>query len=126
MTIFTHVVIGTNNLEQARNFYDGVLGTLGIKRVMNLDTASLWGTEGPQFMVTKPGNGLPATYANGGTISFVAPSRDAVHAFHEAALKLGAKDEGGPGPRAFTPTSYAAYVRDLDGNKICTYCFAPA
>lgn len=126
MTIFTHVVIGTNDLERARNFYDEVLGTLGIKRVMNLDAASLWGTDAPAFMVTRPGNGLPATYANGGTISFAAPSRAAVHAFHQAALTLGAQDEGEPGPRSFTPTAYAAYVRDPDGNKICTYCFAPA
>lgn len=126
MTIFTHVVIGTNDLERARNFYDEVLGTLGVKRVMNLDTASLWGTDGPAFMVTKPGNGLPSTYANGGTISFAAPTRAAVHAFHQAALTLGALNEGEPGPRSFTPTAYAAYVRDPDGNKICTYCFAPA
>lgn len=126
MSIFTHVVVGTNDLERARTFYDAVLQTVGVKRVMNLDSASLWGSEGPEFMVTKPGNGLPSTYANGGTVSFAAPSRAAVHAFHEAALAHGAKDEGQPGPRQFTPTSYAAYVRDPDGNKICTYCFAPA
>lgn len=126
MTIFTHVVVGTNDLERARAFYDRLLDTLAIKRVMNLETASLWGTESPAFMVTQPGNGLPATYANGGTISFAAPSRAAVDAFHEVALSLGAKDEGAPGPRSFTPTAYAAYVRDPDGNKICTYCFAPA
>ena len=126
MAIFTHVVIGTNDVARARTFYDSVLGTLGIKRVMNLDDASLWGTEGPEFMVTKPGNGLPATYANGGTISFAAPSRAAVHEFHEAALANGARDEGAPGPRSFTPTAYAAYIRDPDGNKLCAYCFAPA
>ncbi len=126
MTIFTHVVIGTNDLERARNFYDKVLGTLGVQRVMNLERASLWGADVPAFMVTEPGNGLPATYANGGTISFAAPNRAAVHAFHETALKLGALDEGEPGPRSFTPTAYAAYVRDPDGNKICTYCFASA
>lgn len=126
MAIFTHVVIGTNDVARARTFYDSVLGTLGIKRVMNLDSASLWGTEGPEFMVTKPGNGLPATYANGGTISFAAPSRAAVHQFHEAALANGARDEGAPGPRSFTPTAYAAYIRDPDGNKLCAYCFAPA
>jgi catechol 2,3-dioxygenase-like lactoylglutathione lyase family enzyme len=126
MAIFTHVVVGTNDVARARSFYDAVLGTLGIKRVMNLDNASLWGIEGPEFMVTKPGNGLPSTYANGGTISFAAPNRAAVHKFHEAALANGGKDEGAPGPRAFTPTAYAAYVRDPDGNKICSYCFAPA
>lgn len=126
MAIFTHVVVGTNDVERARAFYDSVLGTLGLKRVMNFDAASLWGVDAPEFMVTKPGNGQPATHANGGTISFAAPSRAAVHAFHAAALALGGKDEGAPGPRPFTPTAYAAYVRDPDGNKICTYCFLPA
>ncbi len=124
MAIFTHVVIGSNDLERSRKFYDSVLATLGLKRVMNLDSASLWGAEGPEFMVTKPGNGQPATFANGGTISFAASSRAAVREFHKAALALGGKDEGQPGPRSFTPTAYAAYVRDPDGNKICSYCFA--
>lgn len=54
MAIFSHIVVGTNDLERARAFYDGVLGALGISRVMNLDTASLWGVDGPEFMVTKP------------------------------------------------------------------------
>ena len=53
-----------------------------------------------------------------------APTRAAVHRFHEAALANGGTCEGAPGPRKFTPTSYAAYVRDPDGNKLCTYCFA--
>ncbi len=124
MAIFTHVVVGSNDLERSRKFYDGLLATLGLKRVMNMEAASLWGAEGPEFMVTKPGNGQAATHANGGTISFSAPSRTAVHKFHEFALANGGKDEGAPGPRNFTPTAYAAYVRDPDGNKICTYCFA--
>ena len=58
--------------------------------------------------------------------SFVAPSRDAVHKFHEAGIANGGTDEGLPGPRTFTPTAYAAYLRDPCGNKICAYCFAPA
>lgn len=126
MSIFTHVVLGTNDVEKARKFYDNTLGTLGLKRVMDFeDRASLWGKDSPEFMVTKPGNGQPATYANGGTLSFAAPSRAAVHEFHKAALANGGSDEGAPGPRSFTPTAYAAYVRDPDGNKLCTYCFAP-
>lgn len=124
MAIFTHVVVGTNDLQRSRSFYDSVLATLMLKRVMNMENASLWGNEGPEFMVTKPGNGLPATYANGGTISFAAESRAAVKAFHAAALSNGGKDEGQPGPRSFTPTAYAAYVRDPDGNKLAAYCFA--
>jgi hypothetical protein len=47
-----------------------------------------------------------------------------VRAFHDAALATGGKDEGAPGPRAFSPTAYAAYVRDPVGNKLCAYCFA--
>jgi predicted lactoylglutathione lyase len=90
----------------------------------NGDTMSIWGADAPEFMVTKPANGQPASYANGGTIGFAAPTRAAVHAFHEAALANGGTDEGAPGPRSFTPTAYGASVRDLDGNKICTYCFA--
>jgi catechol 2,3-dioxygenase-like lactoylglutathione lyase family enzyme len=127
MAIFTHVVVGTNDVSRARKFYDATLATLGIKRVMDFgDNASLWGIDGPEFMVTKPGNGQPACHANGGTISFAAPSRAAVNEFHKVALANGATDEGLPGPRAFTPTAYAAYVRDADGNKLATYCFAPA
>jgi hypothetical protein len=70
-----------------------------------------------------PANGLPATWGNGGTVSFVAPSRAAVAKFHKEALALGAKDEGAVGPRSWHPTAYAGYLRDLDGNKICAYCF---
>ncbi|MGH8238317.1 MAG: VOC family protein [Steroidobacteraceae bacterium] len=77
-------------------------------------------------MVMRPLDGLPATPANGGTIGFAAPSRKAVHEFHQAALANGGTDEGAPGPRAhIAPTAYAAYVRDADGNKICTFCYLP-
>ncbi len=65
----------------------------------------------------------PATHANGGTISFTAPSRAAVAAFHQAALAAGGKDEGAVGPRGWKPDAYAGYVRDLDGNKLAAYCF---
>jgi catechol 2,3-dioxygenase-like lactoylglutathione lyase family enzyme len=125
MAIFTHIVLGTNDIEKARKFYDTTLATLGIKRVMNMENASLWGKEGPEFMVTRPANGKPASAANGGTIGFAAPDRKAVHAFHEAALAAGGTCEGPPGPRSFTPTAYAAYVRDLDGNKLTAYTFVP-
>ena len=65
MAIFTHVVLGTNDIDKARKFYDSTLGALGLKRVMNMENASLWGKDGPEFMVTKPANGQPATPANG-------------------------------------------------------------
>jgi catechol 2,3-dioxygenase-like lactoylglutathione lyase family enzyme len=123
MAIFTHVTVGTNNLEKARQFYDAVLAPLGLKRLKDFgDGGSCWGQTTEEFMVLKPANGQPATAANGGTISFEAPSRAAVAAFHKAALDQGGKDEGAVGPRSFWPHAYAGYVRDLDGNKLACYC----
>ena len=90
MAIFTHVAIGTNDIAKARAFYDGVLGPLGYKRVADFsDGGSAWGETAPEFFVLKPANGQPATFANGGTVSFVAPNRAAVAAFHKAALAAG-------------------------------------
>jgi catechol 2,3-dioxygenase-like lactoylglutathione lyase family enzyme len=125
MTIFTHVVVGTNDLEKSKKFYDATLGALGLKYIGPMGAnGAMYGKDGPEFMITKPANGKAATFANGGTLGFAAPNRKAVHAFHAAALKNGGTCEGKPGPRSFTPTAYAAYARDPDGNKICTYCFA--
>ncbi|MGC2201339.1 MAG: VOC family protein [Stellaceae bacterium] len=126
MAIFTHVTVGTNDLAKARSFYDNVLGTLGYKRLNDLgENGSIWGESAPEFFVLKPANGQPASFANGGTISFVAPNRAAVAEFHKRALAAGGKDEGAVGPRSWHPNAYAAYVRDLDGNKLAAYCFKP-
>lgn len=124
MSVFTHATLGTNDLTQARHFYDDVLGTLGLKRLADLgDNGSIWGTEKPSFFVLKPANGQEATVGNGVTISFEAPNREAIRQFHATALSKGAKDEGAVGPRDWAPNAYAAYVRDLDGNKLAVYCF---
>ena len=124
MGIFTHVTVGTNDLAEARRFYDNVLAPLGYKRLTDLgDNGSIWGESAPEFFVLKPANGKPAIFANGGTISFLAPNRAAVAAFHEAALEAGGVDEGAVGPRGLAPNAYAAYARDLDGNKIAAYSF---
>jgi catechol 2,3-dioxygenase-like lactoylglutathione lyase family enzyme len=124
MAIFTHVTVGTNDLAKARAFYDAALAPLGLKRLQDLgENGSIWGTEAPEFFVLKPANGQPASHANGGTISFAAPSRAAVAGFHKAALAAGGRDEGAVGPRSWHPTAYAGYCRDLDGNKLAAYCF---
>jgi catechol 2,3-dioxygenase-like lactoylglutathione lyase family enzyme len=123
MAIFTHVTIGTNNLAQARQFYDAVLEPLGLKRLKDFgDRGSCWGETAEEFMVLTPADGKPATFANGGTVSFEAPSRSAVDTFHKAALAAGGTDEGAVGPRGFWPNAYAGYCRDLDGNKLAAYC----
>ncbi|MFN0002348.1 MAG: VOC family protein [Pseudohongiellaceae bacterium] len=124
MSIFTHVCVGTNDLKRSNKFYDAALKTLGVDNLGPMGpAATLYGAGSPSFVVLAPGNGLPATYGNGGTLGFAAPTRAAVRAFHAAGVANGGKDEGAPGPRTFTPTSYAAYLRDPDGNKICAYCF---
>ena len=126
MAIFTHVAVGTNDLAKARAFYDSVLGPLGYKRVKDLgDKGSGWGETTEEFFVLTPADGKPACAANGGTVSFEAPSRAAVAEFHRAALAAGGKDEGAVGPRGFWPNAYAGYVRDPDGNKLAAYCRKP-
>ena len=123
MAMFTHVTVGTNNLNRARTFYDAVLAPLGYKRLKDLgDRGSCWGVDKEEFIVLTPADGKPASAANGGTVSFLAPSRAAVAAFHKAALAAGAPDEGAVGPRGFWPDAYAGYCRDLDGNKLAAYC----
>lgn len=124
MSVFTHVTVGTNDLEKARKFYDEVLGEIGLKRIADLgDNGSIWGVDKPSFFVLKPANGQPATVGNGGTVSFEAPSRAAINAFHKSALAAGGKDEGPAGERGWAPNAYAAYARDLDGNKLAVYSF---
>ena len=126
MSIFTHVVLGANDVAQSRKFYDATLAPLGVKNLGPMgDNAFLYGAQGPEFLITKPRDGKPACLANGGTVGFAASTRASVRAFHAAALANGGTDDGAPGPRDFTPTAYAAYVRDPIGNKICAYCFAP-
>jgi len=127
MAIFTHVVVGSNDLGRSRKFYDAALGALGVKYIAPMgEHGMLYGKDSPEFLVRTPADGKAACFANGGTIGFTAPSRAAVHEFHKAGLANGGTDEGPPGPRSFTPTAYGAYLRDPDGNKVCTYCFLPA
>lgn len=126
MAIFTHVSVGTNDLNKARDFYDEVLSKLNLKRIADLDdSGSIWGEAAPSFFVLKPANGAPASVGNGVTVSFEAPNRASIDAFHRAALAAGGICEGAPGPRGWAPHAYAAYARDLDGNKLAAYCFRP-
>jgi len=118
-SIISHISIGTNNFERAVEFYDKVLSTLGCKQIMNHSGAVAYGKEYPEFWVQTPYNGEPATVGNGSHIGFIATTKEAVHAFHEAALSEGGTDDGAPGPRPdYGDAYYGCFVRDLDGNKI--------
>ena len=117
--MFSHIMIGTNDLEKAKSFYDALLGTLGIPPAVVDRHRIFYRTPTGVFSVTKPINGQAATFANGGTIGFAAKSPEEANAFHATGLANGATAcEEPPGERG-TSKMYLAYLRDLDGNKIC-------
>ena len=119
-SIMSHVSIGTNDLPRALTFYDAVLAAVGGKRQHEVPgVAVAYGKFFPEYWVQKPLNGHPAGTANGIHFSFIAPDRDAVHAFHAAALAAGGQDAGAPGPRPeYGPDYYGCFAYDLDGHKI--------
>jgi len=118
-SIMSHVSIGTNNLARAVAFYDAVLSTLGYGKLFEFPGAVAYGTQFPEFWVQTPIDGQPATAGNGTHFCFIATSKEAVHAFHEAALAAGATDAGAPGPRPeYREDYYGAFARDPDGHKV--------
>ncbi len=126
MGIFTHVCLGSNDLERARTFYDAALEALELKYLGPfLDQGIAYGRTLPELLLLRPYGGGTATPSNGATISFKAPDRAAVNRFHQAGIAAGGTDAGSPGPRGAVPHAYGAYLWDPDGNKICAYCFKP-
>lgn len=122
--VFTHICVGAKDLAQSTKFYDAAMGALGVQNMGPFgDNVMLYGKDKPALLVLRPSNGEPASSANGGTIGFAAADKAAVDAFHAAGLANGGTCEGLPGPRGL-PNSYAAYLRDPAGNKICAYHFA--
>lgn len=119
--MFSHIMIGTNNLEKAKAFYDKVLGTLGVAPAMVDGQRIFYMTPTGVFSVSKPINGEPATTANGGTIGFACSSTQQADAWHTAGVANGgATCEDPPGVRqGGMGKLYLAYLRDPDGNKLC-------
>lgn len=127
--MFSHVTVGTNDMAQARRFYDGVATPLGLAPLMVVDGGTGYGAKGgrPQLWIVQPLDRKTATAGNGITIGLDAPDRASVDAAYAAAMAAGGKDEGKPGIRAhYHPNYYGAYVRDPDGNKVCIVCHKPA
>jgi len=122
-----YVTLGTNDIKRAAAFYDALLTVIGAGRYMEEDTFVAWAVspDKPALGVIKPFDGKPATVGNGTMVALVVDSTGKVDALHAKALALGGKDEGAPGPRG-TSGFYAAYFRDLDGNKLNCFCFKPA
>jgi catechol 2,3-dioxygenase-like lactoylglutathione lyase family enzyme len=119
--MFSHVMIGTNDLDKAKAFYDNLLSTLEVRPARVDGHRIFYITKTGVFSVTKPINGEAATPANGGTIGFAANSPEQVNAWHAAGVAAGGIPcEDPPGIRQGPGVNlYIAYLRDLDGNKIC-------
>jgi len=119
--MFSHVMIGTNDLEKAKEFYDALLGTLDIPAARVDRHRIFYRTKTGVFSVSTPIDGKPATSANGGTIGFTCRSPEQADAWHAAGIANGGTTcEEPPGVREGAAGKiYLAYLRDLDGNKIC-------
>jgi catechol 2,3-dioxygenase-like lactoylglutathione lyase family enzyme len=125
--LLSHVTLGSNDLVRARAFYEPVMAALGIVQPFEIEGAIVFGERrGTRLFVVTPFDGKAASPGNGSHLAFLAPDRGAVDAFHAAALANGGTDEGTPGLRPnYHPDYYAAYVRDLDGNKLQAVCHDP-
>ena len=121
--MFSFITIGTNNLKNSKIFYDKLLKSINIKNVLETERyigyAKNSSLNKVEFYLMLPHNKKTATFGNGTMITFEIISKKDVDMFYNLALKLGATDEGLPGPRH--EEHYYAYFRDLDGNKICAF-----
>jgi len=119
-----YVTLGTNDLDRAARFYDALLAEIGAGRFMASDRFVAWAVapDQPSLGVIKPYDGKAATVGNGTMVALVLDSKAKVDALYKKALELGGTDEGAPGPRGDSGF-YAAYFRDLDGNKLNCFHF---
>lgn len=116
-----YVTIGTKDLDRACKFYEELLALVGAKQLMGLDRIKFYGTAmgQPMIAVCTPYDGGAQSAGNGNMIAIPGGSREGVDKLYAKAMSLGASDEGAPGERM--PVFYGAYVRDLDGNKLCFF-----
>ena len=120
--MFSHIMIGADDIHATKKFYDAVMGALGIAPGKTDDKGRVfYRSKTGVFGITKPINGEPAGAANGGTIGFAAESPEAADAWHAAGLANGGSTcEDPPGLReGGLGNLYLAYLRDPAGNKIC-------
>jgi predicted lactoylglutathione lyase len=120
-----YVTLGSNDLKRATAFYDALLKELGASQFMNDGRMVIWGTKMGNGMlaVCTPFDEDAATVGNGVMVALHLETQEAVRKLHAKALELGASDEGAPGARG-TGAFYGGYFRDLDGNKLCGFCFS--
>ncbi|WP_409267978.1 VOC family protein [Massilia sp. BHUDP2] len=124
--MLNHVMVGSNDIERSKRFYDAVLGVLGAGEAFRTEAPSghkrlFYRHDGSSFGISEPINGEAATPANGGTIGFKCSSPEQVKEFHDVAVAHGGTSiEEPPGLRnGSLGALHLAYVRDPDGNKLC-------
>lgn len=124
--MLNHIMLGTNDIDRAKSFYDAVLGVLGAGQpIRNIAPSGhvrlFYRHDGSTVCLTQPINGEPASVANGSTIGFKCTSAEQVQQFHDVAVAHGGVSvEDPPGPRSGAMgTLHLAYVRDPDGHKLC-------
>ena len=119
--MFSHVMLGVNDLEVSRKFYDALLGTLGIAPGVANRNRYFYRSPTGTFAISTPIDGQPATHGNGSTLGFTVLSPELVDAWHAAGIANGGTTcEEPPGLRdGSVGRLYLAYLRDPDGNKIC-------
>jgi catechol 2,3-dioxygenase-like lactoylglutathione lyase family enzyme len=117
--MFSHVMVGTNDLDRSKRFYDAVLGALGVPPGVVDRHRIFWRLPTGTFSASLPIDGKPATIGNGSTVGFAAASPEAAQAWHDAGIANGGSTcEDPPGVRG-TSRLFLAYLRDPDGNKLC-------
>ena len=116
-----YATIGTKDMDRAVTFYDALLAEVGAKQVFGMDRIKFYGTgpDAAMLAICIPYNEEEPHCGNGNMIAIPGGSREGVDKLYARAMELGATDEGEPGERM--PTFYGAYVRDLDGNKLCFF-----
>ena len=131
--MFNHIMLGSNDLERSKRFYDAVLGVLGAGEPLRNVAASghtrlFYRHNGSTLAISEPINDEPASFANGGTIAFKCDTPERVQQFHDVAVAHGGTSiEEPPGLREHSLGNFhLAYVRDPDGNKLCAIYRAPA
>ena len=120
--MFSHVMVGSNDIDRSKRFYDALFGAIGGKPGRIDDYGRLiYPHNGSLFMVSKPLDGEPAVPANGGTIGIAVTGPEQGDAWHKAGVENGGTAiEDDPGVRHHPFASlYLAYLRDPDGNKLC-------
>ncbi|MEO0425500.1 MAG: VOC family protein [Pseudomonadota bacterium] len=120
--MFSHVVLGSNNIEESKRFYDATLGAIGVNPgSLDAKGRAVYAHGGRLLLITLPIDGEPATHANGGTVGFAVESPEQADAWHAAGLANGGTAcEDPPGEREMDIGKfYLAYLRDPAGNKLC-------